>query len=340
LTGEVTFVFGLLFATIALSISDRLRLDVVAIMVLLALTLSGLLSPQEALAGFGDPVVLLVAGLFAVGDGLFRTGIAYAAGAWLMRVAGTSETRLLVLMMLVVALLSAVMSSTGAVAIFIPIALTLATKIGISPSRLLMPLAIASLLGGMLTLIGTPPNLVVSTQLERAGLEPFSFFSFTPIGPLMLVVGVGYMLLLGRSCLPKGAHRPKGQDAQPTLTELTDRYGIEGRCHRVQLKSDSKLAGQTVAEATLRTRYGLTVVGIERHTRYASSVMPALADSEVLAGDVLYVLGTESQLLVFFSAARDCSADPSRKRMRSRLWPNWVSSRLGYRSSSSPWSSS
>jgi di/tricarboxylate transporter len=194
MTGEALFVFGLLFVTIVLFVSDRLRLDVVAMMVILALMLSGLLSPREALAGFGAPVVLLLGGLFVVGEGLFRTGIAYAVGNWLMGVAGTNETRLMVLLMLVVAVLSAFMSSTGAVAIFIPIALSLAAKAGLSPSRLLMPMAIAALIGGMLTLIGTPPNLVVSTQLERAGLEPFGFFSFTPIGLLILLVGLGYVL--------------------------------------------------------------------------------------------------------------------------------------------------
>ncbi|MEJ2363587.1 MAG: SLC13 family permease, partial [Deltaproteobacteria bacterium] len=134
MTAEILFVFGLLLITVILFVSGRFRLDVVAIMVILALILSGLLSPTAALAGFGDPVVLLIAGLFVVGEGLFRTGVAYAVGDWLMRVAGTSESRLLILLMLVVAGLSAFMSSTGAVAIFIPVALNLATKAGTSPS--------------------------------------------------------------------------------------------------------------------------------------------------------------------------------------------------------------
>lgn len=297
MTGESIFVFGLLFVTIVLFISDRVRLDIVAIMVILALMLSGLLSPQQALAGFGDPVVLLIGGLFVIGEGLFRTGIAYAVGAWLMRVAGTSETRLMVLLMLVVALLSAFMSSTGAVAIFIPIALSLAAKTGIAPSRLLLPLAIASLLGGMLTLIGTPPNLVVSTQLERAGMEPFGFFSFTPVGLLVLVVGIVYMLTVGRALLPKGVQ--KKHEGQASMKELAEKYEMAGQLHRVQLPDGAKLPGKTVAEALLRTRYGVTVVGIERRNRYASSVIPALTDSELLAGDVLLVVSSVPELVTF-----------------------------------------
>jgi di/tricarboxylate transporter len=140
--------FGLLAVTIVLFASDRVRLDAVAVLAVLALMLSGVLSPAEALAGFGDSVVLPIAGLFVVSEGLFRTGVAYAIGNWLMRVAGTSEIRLLVLLILVVALLSAFMSSTGAVAIFIPVALNLAAKINVSPSQLMMPIAFASLMGG------------------------------------------------------------------------------------------------------------------------------------------------------------------------------------------------
>ena len=201
MAGETLFVLLILFATIILFVSDRLRLDVVAILVILALMLSGLLSSNEALAGFGHPVVILIAGLFVVGEGLFRTGVAFAIGSWLMRAGGTSESRMMILLMLVVAGLSAFMSSTGAVAIFIPVSLNLAAKAGIQPSRLLMPIAFASLIGGMLTLIGTPPNLVVSTQLTREGLEGFGFFEFTPIGLLVLITGIFYMVFWGRKQL-------------------------------------------------------------------------------------------------------------------------------------------
>jgi Na+/H+ antiporter NhaD/arsenite permease-like protein len=190
MTGDMFLVFALLLATIVLFISDRLRMDVVAIMLIVALMLTGLLTPGEALSGFGDPLVILIAALFVVGEGLFRTGVAFSVGNWLVNVAGTSETRLLVLLMLVVAVLSAFMSNTGAVAIFIPVALNLAMRAGIPATRLLLPMAYAGSIGGMLTLIGTPPNLVVSTELSRVGLEPFQFFSFLPIGLLILLVAI------------------------------------------------------------------------------------------------------------------------------------------------------
>ena len=286
MTGETLFVFGLLLVTIILFVSDRLRLDVVAMLVILVLMLSGLLSPGEALAGFGDPVVLLIAGLFVVGEALLRTGIAYAVGNWLMRVAGTSQTRLLVLLMLTVASLSAFMSSTGAVAIFIPIALGLAGKVGLAPSRIMMPMAFAALIGGMLTLIGTPPNLVVSTQLERAGLAPFGFFSFTPIGLLVLVIGIGYLVLIGQRLLPIQKNETGGR-ARHSLIELAEAYGLKGNVQRLRITEQSPLVGQTLAQSHLRTRYGVTVLGLQRQQGRRALVLPALGDTEFQSEDIL-----------------------------------------------------
>ncbi|MEE4376027.1 MAG: SLC13 family permease [Candidatus Competibacteraceae bacterium] len=292
MTGDTLFVFALLLTTVVLFASDRLRLDVVAILVVLALMLSGVLSPVEALAGFGDPVVLLIAGLFVVSEGLFRTGIAYAIGNWLMRVAGTSELRLLVLLMLVVAGLSAFMSSTGAVAIFIPVALNLAARIGVSPTQLMMPIALASLMGGMLTLIGTPPNLVVNGQLTREGLEPFGFFDFTPIGLLVLLLGIVYMVLVGRRLLPKGSESSNALHDRLSLSDLADTYQITDQMHRLQIKPASPLIGNTVAQALLRTRYGVTVLGVARHT----GIIPALSHTELQAGMIIYGVGGQQEI--------------------------------------------
>jgi len=292
MNGDMLFVFGLLLVTVILFVSDRVRLDVVAVSVILVLMLSGLLTPGEALAGFGDPVVLLIAGLFVVGEGLYRTGLAFAVGDWLMRVAGTNELRLLVMLMLVVAGLSAFMSSTGAVAIFIPIVLSLAAKAGISPSRLLLPIALASLMGGMLTLIGTPPNLVVSIQLEREGLDPFSFFSFTPIGLLILAVGIGYMLVIGRRLLPTRATGNKRQRVRRSLRDLADAYGIRGQIRRLRLGTDSPLVRNTIEQAMLLTRYQSMVIGIEREGLLAA----AFSNTELQSGDTLLVSGTDNAL--------------------------------------------
>jgi Na+/H+ antiporter NhaD/arsenite permease-like protein len=185
---EMWLVFAILGATVLLFASDRLRLDVVALLALLALALTGILTPAEALAGFADPVVLMIAGLFVVGDGLFQTGVARAIGRLPARVARNSELGLLAAIMVMVALLSGFISSTGTVAIMLPVVVGLAWERGIPPSRLLIPLSVASLLGGMLTLIGTAPNIVVSNQLVAMGREPFGFFAFTPVGVVMLGV--------------------------------------------------------------------------------------------------------------------------------------------------------
>jgi len=289
MTPDAWFVFALLGVTVALFASDRIRLDLVALMVILALMLSGLLTPGEALAGFGDPVVLLIAGLFVVGDGLFRTGIAFRLGEWLMRVGGSAEARLMVLLMLVVAGLSAFMSSTGAVAIFIPVVLSLAERLGTQPSRLLMPIAYASLIGGMLTLIGTPPNLVVSNQLSREGLEPFAFFSFTPIGMLILLIGVAYMLWIGRRLLPNSERTAnKRTQSSRTLEELADIYQLSDKLHRFRIPPGSHIAGGNVAKAGLRRQFGITLLGIERQGRRVSSVDPVLTDTELHGNDVVY----------------------------------------------------
>ncbi len=158
MTLEIWVVFGILAATIVLFVSDRLRLDITALLALMALALTGIITPAEAAAGFGDTTVLLIAALFVVGDALLQTGIAEALGRWLGRVAGTSEGRILVTMMLVVAPVSAFVSSTGAVAIMLPVVVAVANRAGISPSRLLLPLAYTALIGGMLTLLNIPHN--------------------------------------------------------------------------------------------------------------------------------------------------------------------------------------
>lgn len=304
MTPEIVTVLAILAATIALFVSDRIRLDVVAVLAVLALALTGLVTPQQAVAGFGATVVVLIAGLFVVGEGLFRTGIAFRVGDWLVDTAGTGEVRLLVLLMAVVAGLSAVMSSTGAVAIFIPVALRLAVKAGLAPGRLMMPLSLASLIGGMLTLIGTPPNLVVSTQLQRAGYEPFGFFDFTGPGLVVLAVGMVYMLTVGHRLLPGGPEQaPRRAGERRTLAALAEQYGIAGKLVRLSLNPDSPLIGQTVAEAALRTGHGITVLGFESAGRFGESAAPALAQSRFRAGQVLFAVHSAEDMAELASTA-------------------------------------
>lgn len=303
MTPDVLIVFGILAATIALFISDRLRLDLVAVLALLALLLTGILTPAEALAGFSDPIVLIIAGLFVVGGGLFQTGVADIIGKWLAWLAGDNETRLVVVIMVAVALLSAFISSTGTVAVLLPAVVSLALSAQISPAKLLIPLAYGSLLGGMLTLIGTPPNIVVSNQLRSAGLEPFSFFAFTPVGMVMLVLSVGFMLVVGRRWLPERARQVGATDSAasaPTLPDLLAAYQLPDNLFRVRVRRGSPFVGQTLGETQLRTRYRVNV--LEVHADVAESTRkrraaangaprPVTADTRLNIDDVLHVKG-------------------------------------------------
>jgi di/tricarboxylate transporter len=322
MTGQIGFVCSLLLLTMILFTSNRVRPDVVALLVVIALILSGLLSVNEAFAGFSDPIVFLIAGTFAVGEGLVRTGIAYTIGAWLLHKAGADEIRLMVWLMLVVAGLGAFISSTPLVAIFIPIVLSLCNKTGISPGRLLMPLAVAALVSGMLTLIATAPNLVVNGELRRSGLTPFNFFSFTPIGLAVLAVSLVYMLSIGRRLLPVQPQAKTPLRQRSTLLELAKAYNLIGHGYRLRVAAQSTLIGQSVREAMLRARYGVTLTGIERRVSSATNVLPAWAHAVIQRGDVLLVLGDEAKVsaLVNQTGLEKLALDDThRQRLRKEL---------------------
>ena len=304
MTPDTWFVFGVLAVAVALFASERLRPDVVALLVIVALVLGGILPVSEAVAGFGDSVVVLIAGLFVVGEGLVRTGVANRIGVWLTGVAGASETRLLVLLMLTVAGLGAFMSSTGVVAIFIPVALGVAGRLGIGPGRLMMPLAFAALLSGMLTLIATPPNLMVNDALRAAGLEPFGFLGITPIGLLALGLGIAYMWAVGARLLPANAPAAGTVGRRQTLQELGESYDLIDQLHRLRVEPGSPLADQTVAEAQLRSRYGVTLVGVERQRPFGDKVAPALAATELHPGSIFYLVGPADAVAAVAAAER------------------------------------
>ncbi len=282
---EVWISTGVLVVAIALFVSDKLRLDVVALMALLVLALTGVLTLEEALAGFSNPVVLMMVGLFVVGAALSDTGVADWLAHRLEALAGQSETRLVTTVMLVTASLSAFMSSTGTVTVLLPVVGTLAQRRGVPASRVLMPLAFAAHLGSMLTLISTAPNLIASEALRRAGRAPFQFFSYFPAGIVILTVGIVFFVAFARRKLPAG----DTQRAQRMLSpdDLGREYGLLDCMHTAEVVEGSKLIGMTLAEASLRPNYHVTVVGIQGH-RGAKRVLPGTVFEE---GDLLRVHG-------------------------------------------------
>lgn len=289
MSAETLWVFALLAACVACFILNRPRMDVVALSAMVALVASGTLSVGEALAGFSEPSVILIAAFFVIGEGLVRTGVAYRVGDWLVRRAGSSETRLLVLLMLSVALLGSVMSSTAVVAIFIPVVLSVAARIGSAPGRLMMPLAFAGLMSGMLTLVGTPPNLVVNAELARAGHEGFGFFDFTPAGLIVLALGLGYMLLARRWLVVQPTPQPVARHRRRRLRELARDYELQDRARRVMVTRDSPMIGRTLGELQLRSRYGANVIAIERQRKLGHVMLTTSANREILADDILLV---------------------------------------------------
>ena len=285
---QLGWVLLLLLLAVVLFVRNKPRVDVVALLMIVALPLTGVLTVPETLAGFSDPSVVVIAALFVIGEGLVRTGIAYQLGERLMHRAGSSETRLIILLMLTVAGLGSVMSSTGVVAIFIPVVLSIAARLKIAPSRLMMPLSFAALISGMLTLVATPPNMVVHSELVRGGYKGFSFFAFAPIGLTILVLGIAYMLLT-RHWLARTDSDSSASEARHSIADLVREYRLAGRERRLRVRANSVLTGQTLDELQLRKQYGINVIAVERQRRFRRTLLGATGSTELRTGDILLV---------------------------------------------------
>ncbi len=293
---EAAFVFALIGVAGALMASNRVRFDVVALLVVLALMLSGVLSVGESLAGFGSSVVILVAGLLIIGEMLARTGVAAAIGDWILKKGGTNETRLLILIMFGAGLLGAVMSSTAIVAIFIPIVLRIAADTKINASRMLMPMSYAALISGMLTLIATAPNIVVHEELKTEGFAGFGFFGFTAVGLAILVVAVAYILLVGRRLLPGDAQSTDGSGSGRSIFELWDDFRTGEDYQRLCVERQSPLIGMVVSETELYDRYQVRLIGIARGDSAEERTFAAATDTALAEGDILVVVGRPEDL--------------------------------------------
>ena len=287
MNGELIWVLSLLAIAVVLFATGKVRMDAIALMVIVAFVLSGTLTLNEAFSGFSDPNVILIAALFIIGDGLVRTGVATKMGAWLVSVAGNSETKMLIYLMLTVAGLGAFMSSTGVVAIFIPVVLSVSARMNTSPSRLMMPLSFAGLISGMMTLVATPPNLVVNSELLREGLHGFSFFSVTPIGLVVLILGIVYMLAVRFMLKTDNGDSARDGRKRSTFRDLIREYHLTGRARRLAIRPGSPMIGQRLDDLKLRERYCANVIGVERWRRFRRVIVNVNGVSEFRARDVL-----------------------------------------------------
>lgn len=283
---ELAIVLALLGIAIAMFALNKPRMDAVGLLMLTVLPLTGVITMNDALAGFSDPNIVLLGALFVIGEGLVRTGVAQRLGDWLIKKAGSSENRLLVLLMSVVGSLGAFMSSTGVVAIFIPVAQRIAKATGTAPGQLMMPLSVAALISGMMTLVATAPNLVVNSELVRTGSAGFSFFSFTPFGIPILILGIIYMLF-ARRWLAGKSDDPAAGDHRVSLGDWVETYKLAHREFRLRVTGESLLLGHPIGESALRDFSGLNVIAIERKGRFAPVIFAPTRDTVVQPDDVL-----------------------------------------------------
>ncbi len=289
MTYEIGFVLTLLAVALMLFVSEKLRMDLVALLVLAVLALAGQVTTQQALAGFSNPAVVTVWAMFILSAGLSATGVADVIGRQVYRIAGESEPRMILTIMLATGGMSAFMNNIGVAALMLPVVMDIARRTGNSPSRLLMPMAYASLLGGLTTMIGTPPNLVAATALEQAGYEPFTLFSFAPIGVPALIVGSLFVAYIGRHLLPKEMPRPfrDGVNAAGPMFEFD--YKIENRRFQLRIRPDSPLSGGTLEDTRLGAVLGLNVYAVRRGKKTYSDIDGGFV---LNGGDILFTQGS------------------------------------------------
>uniref|UniRef100_UPI00402879BC SLC13 family permease n=1 Tax=Parabacteroides distasonis TaxID=823 RepID=UPI00402879BC len=279
-------------------VNGKLRSDLVALCALVLLIVFNILTPEEALSGFSNPIVIMMVGLFVVGGAIFKTGLAKMISSKILRLAGKSELKLFILIMMVTAFIGAFVSNTGTVALMLPIVVSMAASANISPRRFLMPLAFASSMGGMATLIGTPPNLVVDEVLSNAGFTDLSFFSFTPIGVICVLIGLVVLIPLSKFFLVK---KEDGKDTKTTTghspKELAKKYQLSDNLYRIQIRPGSRIGGKKLQELNITQAYNLSILEIRRQSssqgRFLKTVDQSLAGphTELQENDILYVFG-------------------------------------------------
>lgn len=308
----MTITLIILIVTVAMFIWGRVRADIVALTALAALLVFGILTPAEALAGFSSPIVIMMIGLFVVGGAIMQTGLAKLTGNKLMALSHGNETITFLLVMLVTSFIGAFVSNTGTVALMMPIIMSLAAASGMQSSRFLMPLAFAGSLGGMLTLIGTPPNLVIDETLTDAGFEPLSFFSFFPVGIIVIAIGIIVLMPLSRIFLSKKQNGKKKKKTK-SLDDLVDEYRLLDNLHRYivpkkrasSMDVSANIIGKTLKELSLQKRYGVSIIEIRNEKKSRLGLVRdinqnmAKSNSVISEGDTLYIIGDDEKIKVF-----------------------------------------
>lgn len=295
-----------LLVTVIMFVVGRLRADIVALCALSVLLLAGILTPEEALSGFSSKVVIMMIGLFVVGGAILQTGLAKAASQRIIRLSKGNDIKLFLLVILTTSFIGAFVSNTGTVALMMPIVVSMAAQSNTSPGKLLMPLAFASSLGGMLTLIGTPPNLVIQEALTDAGFEPLSFFSFFPVGIVCITLGIMVLLPLSRIFLGKEKKEGRRRKSKSkSMDELVSEYQLQSYTEAYCIGSHSPLVGKTVAQLDLRNRHGLSIIEIRKELTNTNRIMRQVKQnvpkpSTVLrTGNLLYLAGDTDKMETF-----------------------------------------
>ena len=312
----MTITLIILVITVAMFIWGRVRADIVALTALAALLVLGILTPAEALAGFSSPIVIMMIGLFVVGGAIMQTGLAKLTGNKLMALSRGNETITFLLVMLVTSFIGAFVSNTGTVALMMPIIMSIAAGSGMQSSRFLMPLAFAGSLGGMLTLIGTPPNLVIDEVLTAAGYQPLAFFSFFPVGIIVIAIGIIVLMPLSKIFLSKSQGSKKKKNAK-SLDDLVDEYRLLDNLHRFIVPSSRTSAardengnqldivGKTLKELSIQKKYGVSIIEIRNEKKSRLGLVKdvnqnmAKSSSTIQVHDTLYIIGDEQKMQRF-----------------------------------------
>ncbi|GEN82901.1 SLC13 family permease [Sporosarcina luteola] len=306
---QLTLTFIILGITVVLFMTNKIRADLVAILALLAFVLTGILTPVEALSGFSNSVVIMIAALFVIGAGILRTGLAQMAGTLLLRYSGDSEKRLFILLLIIVASVGAFMSNTGTVALMLPIVVSIAISINSSPSKYLIPLSYMASFSGLLTLIASPPNLIISQMLVDNGYEKLGFFQITPIGIIGVIVGLIYLYSVRNLLLPKGKKASNSNQIQKLATkQLALDYQLGGNLYLVKVPVGSEMIGKRLAQLKIPATYQLCILKISRKSTEGLNLLPmtyqemAGPNSIIQPKDRLYVQGSAENMEKFVEA--------------------------------------